>query len=354
MEVSEGNRHISLRALIIKKLNETYNHKEDWDGYVWNEIIMHALAYQPPLPENQVRRLFSDAKKFVLSSPPYQRKREEQVIEVGKPQTLADIAKERAVETELEKQAAKTGFEELDLKIKGFVPKHLYTLTGETNVGKTAICANFAVRVAEQGKDVLYVALEPDSMILDYIASVTYKKRYDEITQEDRVKAAEQDGHISVYNVQQIPTTAHLIKAIEEQNQYQLVIVDHIGYFIQEQRYVYQEQSNVIKKLAVLAKDKNIPIVIVAHINKEASKRGKSLTFNDISGSAAFKQDSTDVWIIERDKEETSKDKGISIYKETGRLKIAKSKTGANGLVSINFYEGKALITSGTTPEDLW
>ena len=90
---------------------------------------------------------------------------------------------------------------------------------------------------------------------------------------------------------------------------------------------------------------------MVAHINKEASKRNKPLTYNDISGSAAFKQDSTDVWILEREvvkgKEEKD-DKGWKDYKEEGKIKVCKSKSGRNGEVPIFFREGKALVEEGT------
>src|SRR3990167_4419679 len=140
MEVPEGGRHLSLRALIIKKLNETFNHKEDLDGYVWNEIQMHNKGYQPPLPDRQVQRLFEDAKNFVMQSPPWQKGKPEVEVIVGKPRNLMELAEQRAEEVKLEKLAAKTGFDELDFKTKGFIPKQLYALTGETNVGKTAIC----------------------------------------------------------------------------------------------------------------------------------------------------------------------------------------------------------------------
>lgn len=358
MEVSEGNRHNSMRELMTKKLNITK--PETWDGDVLHEIKMYNEGYQPPLKNAEMEKLWRDTKRFVLNNPPnWLRKylagnKGQPIVEepvpdkINKPRGLRELAQERIKERELEKEAASTGYVELDYLVKGFIPGHLYTLTGETNIGKTAMCANFAVNVARQGKNVLYIALEPDTMIMEYVASVMHKKRYDTLTPQDLVDAAEADGHIHVYGQKEIPSTEHLVKAIEEDNQYQLVIVDHIGYFVKDQRNTYQDQANTIKKLALLAKQKRIPIILIAHINKEASKKNKPLTYNDISGSAAFKQDSTDVWLLERGDRNSGlpkgQQRGWADYTEEGFIKIAKSKSGKNGEVEVRFREGKALV----------
>ncbi len=375
MEVPQGSRHNDMRTLMIKKLNSTK--PEDWDSFLWNEIQMYNNGYQPPIGKdpsdkrNDLEILWRDCKSFVMKNPPdwlrrYQNKQKGNTVSVPPvPDTIApprnskEVAEERVHDRQLEKEAASTGYRDLDYLVKGFIPGHLYTITGETNIGKTAMCANFAVRTARQGKNVLYIALEPDTMISEYVASIIHKKRYDELTDENIISAAEQDGHISYYGLKEIPTPDHLVKAIAKENEYQLVIIDHIGYFVRDQRNVYQEQANVIKQLASLAKAKNIPIMMVAHINKEASKRNKPLTYNDISGSASFKQDSTDVWILERsvrkdkkekdDKDDKEKDDmGWKDYLEDGKIKVCKSKSGKNGQVEIFFREGKALVEEGT------
>jgi archaellum biogenesis ATPase FlaH len=366
MEVPKGSRHNDMRTLMIKKLNATK--PEDWDSFLWNEIQMYNNGYQPPIgtdpsdKKDDLDILWRDCKSFVLKNPPnwlrrYQDKNKSGATtpsvpdEIAPPRSSMDIAKERVSDRQIEKEAASTGYRELDYLVKGFIQGHLYTITGETNIGKTAMCANFAVRTAQQGKNVLYIALEPDTMISEYVASIVHRKRYDELTDEDIISAAQQDGHISYYGLKEIPTPDHLVKAIAKENQYQLIIIDHVGYFVRDQRNVYQEQANIIKQLANLAKQKNIPIMMVAHINKEASKRNKSLTYNDISGSAAFKQDSTDVWILERlvkkGKEEKD-DKGWKDYLEEGKIKVCKSKSGKNGEVTVFFREGKALVEEGS------
>ncbi len=99
--------------------------------------------------------------------------------------TLADVKKKRLIDRAFEKDAPSTGFPSLDAIIKGFVANHVYTMTGDTNVGKTQACCNFAYNVAKQGKRVLYFSLEPDTTVIEYLASVWSRKRFDGVTEKD-------------------------------------------------------------------------------------------------------------------------------------------------------------------------
>ena len=182
--------------------------------------------------------------------------KEEKVI---MPNNLDSIKNARMKERDLEKIAPKTGYDELDKIIKGFIPGHLYTVTGVTNVGKTSIACNFAVRVAFQMKRVLYIALEPENTVIEYIASVFHDKRFDELIPED----LDFEGlPIEVLGKEQIPSSEALIKTIDVLDRYDLVIVDHIGYFITSQNNWLQQQSNTIKQLVGMAKKKQCAVMI--------------------------------------------------------------------------------------------
>ena len=56
-----------------------------------------------------------------------------------KPNSLDTIKNKRLLERELEKTAPLTGYEDLDRIIKGFIPGHVYTVTGVTNDGSTGM-----------------------------------------------------------------------------------------------------------------------------------------------------------------------------------------------------------------------
>lgn len=85
---------------------------------------------------------------------------------------------------------------------------------------------------------------------------------------------------------------------------------------------------------------------MIAHLRKGERKKKNNYvpTLDDISGSGAFKQDSTDVFILTRmlatdDPDEVK-------YSDIGRLYVAKTKSGGNGFIDLKFSERKANIVS--------
>jgi replicative DNA helicase len=224
--------------------------------------------------------------------------------------------------------------------VKGFVPRHTYTLTGDTNVGKTSLACFFAVNVAKQGKSVLYMALEPHTGVVEYMASVLSGKQFSELDPSVDYKFAHLP--IKLYTKDQIRTVDQLLSVLKGETRYDVVIIDHIGYFVNNTLNPNQEQANVMKKLAEISTTRNTSVLAIAHLNKGA-KLGKIPTLNDISGSKAFTQDATDVWILY--KELDPRDKTKSQYLNTGHLIVAKSKNSASGPIAINFGVKRAGVT---------
>ncbi len=259
-----------------------------------------------------------------------------------RPRTITEVSSERIGEKMLEALAPRTGYPELDRIIKGYVPGHLYTLTGNENVGKTSLACNFAVRISRQGKKVLYFALEPENTVVEYIASVRTDKEFGNLTHDD-IKY--DDGNIHVYGKEQVSKVEDLVDIIEALPRYDLIIIDHIGYFVSDLRNTNQEQSNIIKRLAGLCKRKQCAIMMIAHLRKKAPNQKKNYvpSSDDISGSGAFKQDSTEVMIVVRKLKETD-DQGSMEYSDRGTLYVTKTKCGPNGQIEIIFSDRKANI----------
>ena len=184
------------------------------------------------------------------------------------------------------------------------------------------------------------MALEPDTGVVEYIASIMADKRFDELD-----PAKDYDfGHlpIDIFTKDQIRTAEELLSALKTCDRYDLVIIDHVGYFVTDTNNTTQSQSNMMKRLSEIATTRQTAVLAIAHLNKTL-KAGKIPSMNNISGSGAFKQDSTDVWILF--KELDPMDKTKTKYKNTGSLIVAKSKNSASGPVEINFGVGRAGIS---------
>ncbi len=331
--ITEGGRDDGLLRL-ANSLCNNYPPSE-WESAVLPIMVGINNTYSPPLDDASVLRIFDQATRFVKTNP-------KTTDAANAPLTIGQISSERINEREMEKDAPSTGYDQLDKLIKGFVPGHVYTTTGHTNVGKTAVCANFAYNVAQQGKRVLYIALEPDRSIVDYLATIHRKKLFDDLTNED----LQQDfGGIYFYGKEHIRTLESLTKTLEESERYDLVIVDHVGYFISGGNNTTQAQADAMKTIAGLAKQQKCAIILIQHPRKSTStNRDEPMSEFQISGSAAFIQDATDVLILERNAKQDT-ETGAFEYTGSGWIKVAKAKSGRNGICKISFHEGKALIT---------
>jgi len=259
-------------------------------------------------------------------------------VSAYKPKSLMQTAKQRIVEMQLERDCPSTGYKHLDRYIKGFIPGHVYVLSGNTNAGKSAICLNWTHRVSRQDKKVLYFALEPENTIVNYLASIRCNKRFEDLSDDD---LKDDDENIHVFGKDNIYCIEDLVKAIYTLPRYDLIIIDHIGYFTGDGQNTFHKQSDVMKQLAGLAKDRQSAIVVVQHLNK--AKNDKNSPENNITGSASFKQDATEVLILIRDTEED--EYGALKALQTGALQIRKTKTGnPQGSVRLTFLEGTSII----------
>lgn len=326
-----GTQHNNLRDLTNKVLSRFK--PSEWD--IAEEVIRSlANEFVPPHPKARVDKMLLDCKDFILRN-----KTDKPYIE---PKTTIEVARNRIEEKKLERGAPSTGFPELDCLIKGFLPGHLYTMTGITNIGKTALATNFTIRVAAQGHDVLYYALEPENTVVDYLASVRLNKKFDDLTDAD---ISVDIPHVRIYGKEDVSNLQELLVSIRESPvRYGLAIVDHIGYFIRKTEGFIQEQSNTIKELVSVAKEKRMAILIIAHLRKISKERKKDFvpTADDISGSGAFKQDSTEVMIIVREVDPIDNIRLTNL----GSLYVAKTKAGQNGKIPLIFSPLSAYVGS--------
>lgn len=270
------------------------------------------------------------------------------------PKSLAELAEARIVERAMEKDAPVTGYKYLDAHIKGWIPGHLYVLTGETNAGKTAAACNFSYRVATQGKKVLYFALEPDVGVIEYLSGIYHRKTWNTITDDD-LRSTDLE-HMTVYTKETHKTLDQLLNTIETIERQDLIVVDHIGYFTSnpsDKRSQVQQESDAIKRIIGTAKKKKSAIMIIAHPRKGTAKstKNKVLDMNDISGSAAFKQDATDILILHRDKDDADSFKLTNA--PTGSILLPKVKTGKSGSVKIKFVPNSAVMLDEAEIQDV-
>ncbi len=268
------------------------------------------------------------------------------VITPVKPQKINEIIAKRLKQRELERHAPSTGYKFLDDIIVGLIPGHLYCLAAETNAGKTAFCLNITHNLLQNNRKVLYLALEPGETILDYLASIRTDKIFKALTDED---ISEEYPNLEILGKKEISDIKTLQATLEKENRYDVIFIDHAGYFVRNtQGAALQEQSNLFKTLATIAEQSNTAIVAICHLRKPSGKSQR--TMFDISGSAAIYQDSDEVLLLTRSR--IDEEDFNSAFSNVGKLLILKSKsgTGANGSIVLYFSSQKAIIKAENIP----
>lgn len=292
-------------------------------------------GFQPPLNQVTVDKKISQALMY--------HQKENQPFIVNKlnlpnPISMKQAYDERVVEREKEKIAPRTGYFELDEAISGWTPGFTYILAGETGTGKTAIAANLAVRCSNQDKKVLYYSVETGNEIIDYLASVRLEKPYKDLTNED---LNYDDPNIKLYRTE-IVTLKDLELSLEQnKDEFDLVIIDNIGFFEEKTSNPTQAQAELMKELSKLALNSKISIILIAHFNKQSF--GKNIVSMDrISGSKAFSNYAKGIFLIKRNKATENPDDPE--YAPNGLFIVAKSKRGASKAFPFVYNNNSALV----------
>lgn len=334
-QINAGERNSTLHRIACAIWNNDRLTEED----KITNIEAFNLKCNPPLGAYELEAIINSAKKFVENNP---KKKQDEPVKPAKFVSLSEAISSHLADKEMSKDCPSTGLSGLDKMVKGFIPNHLYILSGDTNVGKTSSACYFAVSVASQGKSVLYVSLEPDVDVVGYMASVLHDKPFATLNASDF--EALKNLNIDILLKDSVKTASALTEILKSTpNHYDLVVIDHIGYFITDTANTNQAQSNLMKELADMPRKKKCAVMAIAHLRKrEKGKKKGPPTADDLSGSAALKQDATDVWLLWR--EGVDGDKTNSMVSNTGYLIVAKSKNSASGAINILFRPGYAGI----------
>jgi len=293
-------------------------------------------GYNPPLGAEELEVIYQQVMKREIQ------------VNIGR--SPISMKQELEVRREAEKKAPSTGYHQLDDIIKGFMPSHLYTFTGETNAGKTTMAVNFAYHVSKQKRNVLYIALEPDYQILPMLACLFAKRKYSTMQNDDVDKIE----NINILLQDDCQTYEQLERIIERsKNMYELIIIDHIGYFVSGGDNYIQEQSKLLKQIALITKKSKTATMIIAH-PKKREKTKAVIRMDDISGSSAFKQDSTEVLILHREiieEEDGNINQSMDGWIYVGKTKVS-SKSSSNR-AKIYFTEDSPKVTGGSPAEQM-
>ncbi|MDR0675024.1 MAG: replicative DNA helicase [Mycoplasmataceae bacterium] len=293
--------------------------------------------------------------------------------------SIADIAQnyskdlQRIMSHDEELTGTPSGFSLIDAKTNGFQRGDLIILAARPGIGKTALALNFLVNAAKDCKErtekmpnneiVLMFSLEMSSkelcnrMVSSWSMvelSSSKRSKLSKIDYQSVNSAIDAISELPIYidddSALTIMDIQSKIKQISLEHNIKLVVVDYLGLLkgptIHSNNYNRQAEVAMFSRtLKQIARLNNIPILVLAQLNRNMEQRSKKADnakpmLSDLRDSGAIEQDADIVTFLskvipdELEGEENNQKETATIQVE---YNIAKNRKGPTGSVNLDF-----------------
>ena len=246
-----------------------------------------------------------------------------------------------------------SGYTDLDKIIGGLQPGNLIVVAARPSMGKTALAlgiAEHAALVEERSVAIFSLEMSGDELIQRLLSSTAIvdagRIRSGRLAPEDWSRVGRAADRLSAarlfiddsegVSLGEMRTKTRRLKSREGLD---LMIVDYIqlmeGSTGRREENRVQEISAISRGLKMLARDLEVPIVVVSQLNRSPDSRNdKRPMLSDLRESGAIEQDADLVLMIYRDEyynPENSDDKGIA------EVNVAKNRHGPTEKVKLTF-----------------
>lgn len=257
--------------------------------------------------------------------------------------------------TELQKRQGITGipsgFKDLDFYTCGFHAGDLILLAARPGCGKTSLAINSAKNSGRQGFKNGFMSLEMVRVqignrflsIISRVNSLKFRSgRFVENDWDRIMDAADKLSPLPIW-VDDSPRASHLdiakkARALKHKHGLDILWIDYLGFLDGEKTKagkVYEIES-ITRGLKALAKELQIPIVLICQLNRECEKRdNKRPMLSDLRDSGALEQDADLVLFLYNDSKYNKETQDIGIIE----CEIAKQRNGPTARLKLKWDE---------------
>jgi replicative DNA helicase len=251
-------------------------------------------------------------------------------------------------------ESIKTGFDEIDTKFPHLLEKsNLIVVAARPSLGKSALTQQIAENIAKE-KHALIVNLEMSSFELmqRYLSRKTGIKDIKKATEKEKqliLKENEESYNklklTIIDNKYFFNDIINSIRIIHDKNPIHICVIDYLQIMKLKDKSnnATSELEKMTRELKLLAKELNIPIILISQLNRDLESRvNKRPMIFDLKGSGAIEQDADSIIFIYRDavyNKNTTKQNEAEII-------IAKNRHGETDTVCIEFEQNKMFISN--------
>lgn len=253
-----------------------------------------------------------------------------------------------------------SGYPDLNKLIVGLKPGEMFVLAARPSIGKTTFALNLIRNIALRGNNmrgVLFFSLEMTAeqivrKLLCMEAEVSESSFYDgSFKEKDMPKLTRAVSFYRNANIFIDPTAGLTVpemrakaRRLKTQHNIEMICIDYLqlmkaGMKVDGRQQEVAEISSGVKKLA---KDLNVPVVVLAQLNREVEKTAGGSSrpkLSNLRESGAIEQDADIVAFLHRNRDE-AKDmtREAMIAGLETELIIEKNRNGQTGIVYLSFH----------------
>lgn len=210
-----------------------------------------------------------------------------------------------------------TGIKSLDYMLfGGFASGSLTILAARPSVGKTTIAVQLASHAARCGRKVLFISLEMTEKELAQrqIVGTGLVSPFEIVTREvnwdkynEAVTRTASDNFLIDDKSRTLDEICHRVSIEARQGNCQVAFIDYLGLINHDDRRKTTAQliGDITGAMKGLAKDCNIPVVLLCQLNRESAKENRHPQLHDLRDSGAIEQDADVVLMLERPRDES-------------------------------------------------
>ena len=281
-------------------------------------------------------------------------------IDILAQETLELIDKVKSGEVCLD--GVPSGYTALDHVLNGFHKSDYIIVAARPSMGKTAFALNVVMNACKLKRRIAFFSLEMSSeQLMLRLLSQSTKINSSAIRQgdiDDKEYASIQNalGHLSAYSLF-IDDTAMLgitelrakCRRLKLENDVEMIVIDYIQLMqVSKKENRQNEVSELSRSLKLLAKELNIPIVVLAQLNRGVESRtDKRPMLSDLRESGSLEQDADVVLFIHRPEKY-----GVLEYDDnmptagTAEIVIGKHRNGAIGAIRLQYVAEYTLFNN--------
>lgn len=214
-----------------------------------------------------------------------------------------------------EYKGSSTGFVDLDKATTGLNKSDLVIVGARPAMGKTSFALNMATNMALKGKKILFFSLEmQNEQLAERVLStqarvLSTKMRTGEISDDEWDRIGKTTALLSktelYFDDTSDMTVPEMKSRVRRLRGVDAVFIDYLQLMKSRNRAESrtQEVTEITRNLKLMAKDLNIPVVVLAQLSRATEVRGKSHKpqLSDLRESGSIEQDADIVIMLYRD-----------------------------------------------------